>query len=83
MTESFWLNVLIVVAANLLAAWCWVAYFRAATNNQPAKAALADCAIIAIHMGNVMGAVKDHRLILPVLLAAYVGTYSAVRWGRQ
>ncbi len=82
MTGSFWLNVAIVVLTTLLGAWCWVIYFRASTQGHAIRAAVADCAIIVLRMVNVVSYVEDRRLAVPVLLAAFVGTFIAVRRGK-
>lgn len=83
MTDSLWLNVAIVVAVNLIASWCWVVYFRSTNDAKPVRAALADCGILGLNMVNVVSYVEDRRLAIPVLLAAFVGTYCAVRQGKR
>lgn len=79
MTDSFWLNALIVSATTLASAWCWVIYNRAINQRHPIRAALADCGIIGLSMISVVSYVDDHRLAAPILLSAFVGTVLAVR----
>lgn len=79
MTGAFWLDALIVSVTTLASAWCWVIYNRAINQRQATRAAFADCALIALGMVSVVSYVEDHRLAVPVLLAAFVGTYFAVR----
>lgn len=78
MTSAFWLNAVIVVLTTLASCWLWVVYIRNAKGH-PLKAALADCGILALQMVNVVSYVNDHRLAVPVLLAAFVGTYLSVK----
>jgi hypothetical protein len=79
MTQSFWLNALIVSLTTLGSAWCWVQYTRASTDGKALRAAVADCGIIGLGMVSVVSYVEDHRLAVPVLLAAFIGTFLAVK----
>lgn len=79
MTSDFWLNVVIVCVTTLASAWCWVVYNRAINERHPVKAALADCGIIGLSMISVIGYVEDHRLAVPILCSAFVGTFFATR----
>lgn len=75
----FWLTVLGVFLTTLIGAWCWTVYIKASAEGKALRAALADCAIIGLGMFAVIGYTEDHRLALPILLAAFMGTYYAVR----
>lgn len=76
---GYWTNAAIVFTTTLLAAWCWVLYLRYCAERKPVKAGLADCGIIALSMINVVGYTEDRRLIAPILVAAFLGTFYVVR----
>ncbi|HUQ70312.1 MAG TPA: hypothetical protein VM165_12350 [Planctomycetaceae bacterium] len=76
---TFALQSLAVFVTTLCGAWCWVLYLRYSTEGKALKAALADCAIIGLGMFNVVSYTDDHRLGVPILAAAFLGTFFAVR----
>jgi hypothetical protein len=76
---TFAFRALAVFGVTLAAAWCWVLYLRYCAERRAVKAALADCGIVALSMVNVVGYTEDRRLALPILLAAFVGTFLVVR----
>jgi hypothetical protein len=75
----FPLACLLVMATTFASAWCWPVYIRACQDRKALKAALADVALILLGMVSVVGYVEDHRLAVPILVAAFVGTYSVAR----
>lgn len=75
----FALDCLAVFLVTLAAAWCWPVYIRACNDRKPFRAALADCALIALGMVSVVGYTTDHRLALPILAAAFLGTFFVVK----
>ena len=76
---SFPLACLAVFCTTLASAWCWVRYMRYCEQREASRAAWADCGIIALGMVNMVSVVDDHRLAVPILCAAWLGTYVAVR----
>ena len=75
---TFPLACLTVFATTLCSAWCWAKYIRYCREQKAAKAAWADCGIYSLQMIYVVSITTDHRLAVPVLLAAWIGTYVAV-----
>jgi hypothetical protein len=76
---SFALACLVVTATTFASAWCWPVYIRACHDRKAWKAALADATLIALGMVSVVGYTTDHRLAIPILVAAVTGTYLVVR----
>ena len=75
----FPLACLLVFTTTLLSAWCWPLYIRSCNDRKALKAAVADCVLIALGMISVVGYVDDHRLAIPILVAAFLGTFTVVR----
>lgn len=79
MTDSYWLNALIVSVTTLASAWCWVVYNRAISERRAVKAGLADVALVALSMISMVSVVEDHRMAGPILVSAFLGTFFAVK----
>lgn len=78
---TFWPAALLCFTTTLCASWCWPLYIRYCSERKGLKAALADCGLIAVGMVNVVGYTDDHRLAVPILAAAFLGTFCVVRKG--
>ena len=76
---TFPLACLTVFTTTLCSAWCWAKYIRYCREHRPVLAGLADCGIYALQMVYVVSITAEHRLAVPVLVAAFIGTYYAVR----
>lgn len=77
---SFWAACIAQFVLTLWAAVAWALYFRYAAAGKAARAAWCDVAIVVIGIVNIVSVADDYRLIAPVAVAAWLGTYWGVKY---
>jgi hypothetical protein len=82
MTEIFalfWVRCVVVFLAAFLADWCFAFYIRRASEGKAFYAAVWSILIVLFSAFNVVEYVRDIRLIIPMTVGYFLGTYLAVK----
>ncbi len=77
-TFPFWSRCILVFFAAFFSDWCFALYIRRAAEGRPHFAAWWSMLIVAFGAVNVISYTKDIRLLAPMLMGYYFGTFAAV-----
>lgn len=76
------LTALLVFASVTAGDWVWARYAIAVQGRHALKASAMAVGIILVGAVSTVAYVEDHRMVVPAVLGAFVGTYFTVRRSR-
>ena len=72
-----------VFGLTALTDFIWAKYMTTAADGKALAASLWSAAIIGVGSFVVTAYVQDHRLIMPAMIGAFVGTYFSLRFEKR
>lgn len=75
-----WITVFLVVGGT---DWIWVKYIQACADRRTLAASSYSAFVWGMGAAIVVGYTKDHSLLIPGVVGAFVGTYLGSRYGQK